>query len=75
MGGMMDVTQVIEAFGGYSQAQLLFGVSRSLLAEWEVKGIPPKRWLQLVELARRLDKPGITVEALSTARPSKTKAA
>lgn len=71
MGGMMDVTQVIEAFGGYGQAQLLFGVSRPALAEWEAKGIPAKRWAQIAELAKRLEKPGLTIEVLSTVRPSK----
>lgn len=71
----MDVTQVIDAFGGYQQSQTLFGVSRGLLARWEEEGIPPKRWPQIVELARRLDVPGIDVETLAGVRPSKPKAA
>lgn len=68
---MDNVTQVIERFGGYGKAQVLFGVSRSLLAEWEVKGIPPKRWPQIVELSKQVEGPAITIEALSRVRPSK----
>lgn len=68
---MDNVTQVIERFGGYGKAQVLFGVSRSLLAEWEVKGIPPKRWPQIVELSRQLAGPEITIDTLACVRPSK----
>lgn len=70
---MMNVTQVIEAFGGYEKARRLFGVSRSLLAEWEVSGIPSKRWTQLVELATDLKVGGISLQSLAEAAPSKVK--
>lgn len=69
---MMDVTQVIETFGGYSEAQVLLGVSRPTLALWEVAGIPPKRWPQIVEVARLLERPDITIDVLAKVRPSKT---
>ena len=71
----MNVSQVITAFGGYSSAQTLFGVSRSLLARWEEEGIPTKRWAQLVEVAKLKGVPGVTFESLSSVTPSKAKAA
>jgi hypothetical protein len=69
--GMMNVTQVIDRFGGYGEAQILFGVSRPTLALWENEGIPPKRWTQIAELARRLNKPGLTIDVLAKVVPSK----
>lgn len=67
----MNVSQVIEAFGGYEEAGLLFGVSRSLLAEWEQKGIPGKRWRQIAALAEIKSIPQITLDVLAHAEPSK----
>lgn len=67
----MDVTQVIEAFGGYQSAQTLFGVSRSLLVRWEQLGIPPKRWLQIAALSRVHADRRFTVAQLALVVPSK----
>lgn len=69
--GVISVTQVIDAFGGYGKAQVLLGVSRPTLTLWEKQGIPPKRWRQIAELATRLEKPGLTIGALTKVRPSK----
>jgi hypothetical protein len=63
--GVMDVSQVIEAFGGYQKAQQALGVSRSLLARWEEEGIPAKRWTQIATVSRVLADRVFTVEELA----------
>jgi len=68
------VTDVIQAFGGYSEAVILFGVSRSLLSRWEIEGLPGKRLRQIAALAEAKKLPGITIEALARTVPSKVAA-
>lgn len=68
---MMNVTQVIEALGGYKRTCTLLGISRSLLVAWEREGIPARRWHQIAEVAALSDIPGITVETLCHVVPSK----
>lgn len=67
----MDVTEVINSFGGYKEAQRLLGVSLPLLFRWEEVGIPPKRWSQIVGLARQKGISGLDFEALSKVFPSR----
>lgn len=67
----MNVTQIIDAFGGYEDAALLFGVSRSLLTQWEQDGIPSKRWRQIVALAEMKNIKNITIESLADSAASK----
>ena len=71
---METVTDIIRAFGGYRECQTTFGVSRSLLALWEVDGIPAKRWQQIVHLADKYGIEGVTLDMLSGLRPSKSAA-
>lgn len=70
----MNVSQVIEKFGGYHEAAQLFGVSRSLLTKWEYDGIPAKRWMQIAKLAEIKKIDGVTIETLSSASPTKVAA-
>lgn len=71
---IQTVTDVIQAFGGYAEAGLLFGVSRSLLSRWEIEGLPGKRLRQIAALAEAKKLPGITIEALARVAPSKVAA-
>lgn len=66
---MLNVTEVIGAFGGYREAQRLLGVSRAALAEWETKGIPAKRWEHLARVATLIERPDITVDVVRAALP------
>lgn len=68
----MNVTQLIESFGGYEKAGLVLGASRSLLFEWEVKGIPPKRWRQIAFLSKQHANQELTIEELAGVEPSKS---
>lgn len=70
---MLNVSQIIEAFGGYDPTRRLLGVSRSLLAEWETSGIPAKRWEQVAEIAGLIGRPDITVDIVRSASPSKSR--
>jgi hypothetical protein len=69
---MLNVTEVINAFGGYKEAQRRLGVSRALLAEWEVQGIPPKRWEHLAEVAGLIGRADLTVDVIRGAAPTKS---
>jgi hypothetical protein len=70
----MDVAQIIEAFGGQDEAIAILGVSKATLYLWEEEGIPPKRWKHLAEIAKRLSVPGVTMDVLMQARPSRVRA-
>jgi hypothetical protein len=69
----MDVRDIIDAFGGYHDAGRRLGVARSTLALWEVEGIPPKRWQQIVAELRR-SPVEITLDVLAGTLPSKPRA-
>jgi hypothetical protein len=69
----MDVSQIIEAFGGPDTALTLLGVSKPTLYLWQEEGIPPKRWKQISELADRLKIPGVTLDIIMQAQPSRTR--
>ena len=70
---VMDVTQIINAFGGQDAAMTLFGVSKPTLYLWQEEGLPPKRWKQIAELAERLNVAGVTMETVMEAQPSRTR--
>lgn len=72
---MLNVTEIISAFGGYREAQRLLGVSRAALAEWEVKGIPAKRWEHLSNIAGLIGRNDITVDVVREAAPPRAQAA
>ena len=72
---MLNVTQIIDAFGGYKEAQILLGVSRAALAEWEIKGIPAKRWENLSKIASLIGREDITVDVVRAAAPPRADAA
>lgn len=71
----MNVSEIIEAFGGYHEAGRLLGVSRSLLSRWEEEGIPPKRWPSIAALSEKYATKALSLEDLAAAAPTKAKAA
>lgn len=67
----MNVADVIQAFGGYREAGLLLGVSRSRLCEWERDGIPPKRWRQIEALSHQHCERPFSVAELAETAPTR----
>lgn len=71
---MMNVTEVIEALGGYGETCDVLGVSRSLLVLWEAEGIPARRWRQIAKVAALKGRSDITIETMCHVEPSKAAA-
>jgi hypothetical protein len=71
MSAAMNVSEVIQAFGGYQQAGMVLGVSRTQFFDWEQKGIPPKRWKQIALLSQHHATKPLTIEELAQVTPTK----
>jgi hypothetical protein len=77
----MDVTDIIEAFGGSRRLAVELGAGRTAVCNWHRSGIPKIRCQELAELAKRrglhmpftdnhgIRRPGISLETLMLARP------
>jgi hypothetical protein len=56
---------ILERIGSYSAIAAALGVDHSTVWRWGEYGIPPDRWLDLVDLARDRKKRGVTLIGLA----------
>jgi hypothetical protein len=64
---LTNCEEIIEALGGTGEVAEYCGTTASTVSSWKArKSIPAERWLDLVDLARRRDVNGITLETLAT---------
>jgi DNA-binding transcriptional regulator YdaS (Cro superfamily) len=61
----MDHKQLIEALGGHTALAAALGVDVNRVCQWKIRGVPSKRWHEVLALA---DAASIAVTAADLAR-------
>jgi hypothetical protein len=62
---MLTSDSVIDDLGGTAAVSAALNAPLPTVSTWRVRGIPPKRWPELVRLARKRKCSHITFEALA----------
>jgi DNA-binding transcriptional regulator YdaS (Cro superfamily) len=70
----MTWDSVIDDLGGTGKVASALGLEPPTVSVWRERGIPPKRWLAIVQLAEELGREGITFESLSTTDKAEARA-
>lgn len=65
----MKHADIIEELGGPTAVARALGSHHSRPVRWQQKGIPPRRWSAVVDLAKKLGRTDITFDLL--AKPEK----
>ena len=65
----MSVDKLIKDPGGLTAVAKALGTDRPVVGNWRIRGIPPKRWPELVELAKKSKIQGVTFERLARTQP------
>jgi hypothetical protein len=71
---MLTPDAAIDDLGGTGAVSAELGLPASTVSTWRVRGIPPRRWADLVRLANEKGCPHITFEALAEAQPADVEA-
>lgn len=66
----MDARTIITELGGYRVVADALKLSPMRVHNWTRRGIASEFWPDVVEIARRLDKPSITFDALKASMVS-----
>lgn len=62
----MDHLGIINALGGYLSVARELDIAKAVVWRWGVtRPIPPRRWLWVVQYARRLGVPGVNLKVLA----------
>lgn len=61
----LTADSAIDALGGTGAVSSALGVPDSTVSTWRKRGIPPRRWSEMVRLAGERGCPQITFEALA----------
>lgn len=65
----LTTDDVIDDLGGTKATSDGLGLSLSTVSSWRERGIPPRRWPDIVRLADEKGKSHITFEALAAVEP------
>jgi hypothetical protein len=58
----MTHDEVIRALGGYRALARSLGLDMSVTFRWPKRGIPPRRWPAIIEMARERGVNGVTAD-------------
>ncbi len=58
------VDSLINSLGGTCAVAEKFGLKPPVVSNWRKRGIPGRRWSDIIKLAADLKVPGVTLEAL-----------
>ena len=61
---------IIDALGGTGVVSEALELAPNTVSTWRIRGIPSRNWASIVALARKLDQPEITFEALAASVPA-----
>ena len=61
----MPEDDIIAALGGTTKVAAALGVDPPVVSNWRERGIPPKRWPALLDLAKRNKVKEVTFERLA----------
>lgn len=70
----MSVAKLIEDLGGTTAVAKAIGADAPVVSNWLTRGIPPKRWPALVDLAKKNRVQGVTFERLARMQDSEARA-
>lgn len=65
---MLTSSSIIDALGGTGSLSMALGAPASTISTWRVRGIPPDRWAEIVDIAEEKGCPAITFDALAYLR-------
>ena len=64
----MDTEAIIERLGGTGKTAAVCGVTAAAVTLWKRSGIPPAHWLAIATYAQDAGIPGVTFDAIQSAR-------